>query len=186
MHRQCKLNLDLNLCLINNCQALNLPFNVLSAADPKEKCRTFVDENLHTQKPTHWFKDMQGQMSNSACRRHPYTSTCQACPVLADIGILGSPCHPFSTQRSHRFVEGAVEAHAEFDVAMKFFMSWIKEYEPCVQIFEQVMGFKLPFHRGASETPLSRLPGYDPFSTQILNAQVLNLDCEYVTLSPLV
>ena len=131
----------------------------MSAADPAARCRSFADCNLESQKAMHWFRDIAGQTHGAACLRHPYSSGCNPCPVLADVGILGSPCHPFSRQRSGHWTEGSVEAHAEFDVSMQQCMEWLERFIPAVLVFEQVMGFTMPFHKNTKETPLARLHG---------------------------
>ncbi|CAJ1389670.1 unnamed protein product [Effrenium voratum] len=58
--------------------------------------------------------------------------------------------------RSSRFEEGNVTGHAEYDVANKDFLVWLTTFEPKMQVFEQVMGFDLPFNTASSETPLQR------------------------------
>ena len=140
-------------------QALNIPFNLLSAADPAARCRNFADANMENSKATHWFQDIEKQTQNGACLRHEYASTCLACPVGADFGILGTPCHPYSTQRQGRWREGSVETHKEFDISMAQCMDWVQAFQPAAIIFEQVLGFGMPFHSSTTETPLSRLHG---------------------------
>lgn len=74
----------------------------------------------------------------------------------ADLGICGTPCHPYSTQRAERFKSGSVDSHKEYDVAMEDFFGWFEAFQPRALIFEQVMGLNLPFEAGGQETPLSR------------------------------
>ena len=136
---------------------MNMPFNVLSAADPAARCRVFADANLQAQRATHWFKNLEAQTAGAPCLRHPYSKGCEACPVLADVGILGTPCHPFSLQREGRWKQGSVDAHAEFDVSMCQSLAWMHKFQPAAVIFEQVLGFGKPFHSNTTETPLARL-----------------------------
>ena len=135
---------------------MNIPFNILSAADPKSKCMDMVQANLKRKVPTHWFSTLDMQRMRLQCTRHPYATTCDACPVSPDIGICGTPCHPFSRQRQGRFLQSSVEDHGEFDVSMSQFFSWMERFEPRAQVCEQVLGFDQPFHCGSSETPLQR------------------------------
>ncbi|OLP77235.1 hypothetical protein AK812_SmicGene42724 [Symbiodinium microadriaticum] len=46
--------------------AMNMPFNVLSAADPAARCRVFADANLQAQRATHWFKNLEAQTAGSS------------------------------------------------------------------------------------------------------------------------
>ena len=131
----------------------------MSAADPQDKCRVFVESNMQSHKPTHWFADIEAQVAGAPCARHKYSTGCTASPVTADVGILGSPCHPYSTQRTGRWKSGSVEDHREFQVGMQQFMGWLRRFEPKVQVFEQVLGFNMPFNSQTTETPLTRQPG---------------------------
>ena len=144
--------------LVASClQALNINFNVMSASDPDYKCLQFLQANFPNKLPTHWYRDMKSQCSGQhSCLRHPFARTCDPCPVDPDLGICGTPCHAFSTQRCTRFKPGSVEAHAECDIAFGEFLSWLKRFQPKVQIFEQVTGFSMPFNSQTSETPLQR------------------------------
>ena len=160
-------------------EALNIPFNIMSAADPQDRCRAFVDANMTSSKPTHWFKDILSQVHNKPCMRHPYSTSCKACPESPDIGILGTPCHPYSTQRSNRWAEGSVEKHAEFDVSMKQFLAWLEKFEPKAQIFEQVKGFEKPFHTNTTETPLDRLRGCSSYK-YIYSSTPVNVVCDFL------
>ena len=138
-------------------QAMNIPFNVMSASDPNYKCcRMLSSSNNRTKVPTHWHRDLEAQIAGKACLRHPFASGCDPSPVHVDVGICGTPCHPFSTQRAGRFEPGSVEAHHECDIALGQFIRWLARFQPSVQIFEQVMGFTMPFTKGGSYTPLQR------------------------------
>ena len=116
-----------------------------------------MKHNMPRTRPTHWFHCLEEQQLQRPCSLHPAADNCNPCPVDADIGICGTPCHPFSMQRSARFQPQSVEKHHECDVALKHFLTWMETFEPSVQIFEQVLGFSMPFETGSQETPLSRL-----------------------------
>ena len=70
--------------------------------------------------------------------------------------VSGSPCPPFSTQRPKRFSDGAVKAHAQFDLTMEQVIALYALYEPEKAVLEQVWGFCMPFCSGSDETPKSR------------------------------
>lgn len=133
----------------------------MSAADLNDKCRAFVSANATRNSPTHWFRTLEDQMKGHAgahCTLHQGSTMCNPCPQVPDLGMIGSPCHPFSTQRADRFVAGSVEAHAECKVAMSQMVNWLCRFEPRIAILEQVMGFDMPECKGAgAETsPKSR------------------------------
>ena len=130
----------------------------MSASDPNLKNRDMLACNMPACKPTHWYMYLEDQRMGNPCSLHPSAVSCNPCPVQADIGMCGTPCHPFSTQRSKRFAPDSVQQHAECDIALGQFLEWMETFEPVVQIFEQVVGFSLPFTTGGTETPLSRLP----------------------------
>lgn len=73
-----------------------------------------------------------------------------------DLLFSGSPCDPFSCQRAKRFEDGNVKQHHQFEVTMKQAVDLYGRFEPAKGIFEQVMGFAMPFVKGGSETPKQR------------------------------
>ena len=75
-----------------------------------------------------------------------------------DLLFTGSPCDPFSQQRVKRFSDGNVAAHEQFEVTMSQVIKLYLLHEPKKAVFEQVMGFTMPFVSGGSETPKDR-PG---------------------------
>ena len=76
----------------------------------------------------------------------------------ADLAMTGSPCNPFSIARSKRFHPDSVQEHAKYEVTDKTIDLMIK-YEPKKWVFEQVMGFTMPFHVNTTETPKQKFLG---------------------------
>ena len=141
-------------------KALGLPFTVMSCSDPNMQCRGFVKHNYPELAPTHCLED---QCSHRPCSMHPYAvDGCDACPTgrgTADFAIAGSPCHPFSQQRSQRFSHMSVEKHHEYRTTMSSLLQWANHFEPKSWVMEQVRGFDMPFEKQATETPLKRRGG---------------------------
>lgn len=140
-------------------QALGLKFNIMSAADPNVKCQEFVLENHQRNPPTHWFCTLADQIAGKPCRLHEFASDgCNGSPCTPDLGLIGSPCHPFSTQRNGRFEPGSVQGHEECKVAMTEMLQWLVKFEPRVAFLEQVAGFDMPETKGGpqSSSPKSR------------------------------
>ena len=127
------------------------------------QCRGFVKHNYPELAPTHWFHSLEDQCSHRPCSMHPYAvDGCDACPTgrgTADFAIAGSPCHPFSQQRSQRFSHMSVEKHHEYRTTMSSLLQWANHFEPKSWVMEQVRGFDMPFEKQATETPLKRRGG---------------------------
>ena len=117
-------------------QALGLPFTVMSCSDPNLQCREFVNLNYPDLVPTHWFHSIEDQYQHKPCSLHPYAvEGCDACPTgkgMADFAIAGSPCHPFSQQRSQRFCQKSVEQHGEYVTTMSSLLQWANSARCCV------------------------------------------------------
>ena len=122
----------------------------MSASDCSDKCKSFVFANTAGSCPTHWYQTMEHQTKGgTCCNLHKGSKVCNPCPYTPDLGLVGSPCHPFSTQRANRFVEGSVAAHSECKVAMEEMLEWLRVFEPRLAILEQVLGFDMPESKGA-------------------------------------
>ena len=128
----------------------------MSASDMNTNCYKFVHNNLQRGAPTHWFPTMRDQIRNTNCLVHSGSVCCAGIPETPDVYIAGTPCHPYSTQRTSRFATGSVVNHKEFDVSMGDFVDAMTLAEPTVVVAEQVEGFDMPVQKGAgrSQTPL--------------------------------
>lgn len=74
-----------------------------------------------------------------------------------DIGITGSPCNPFSTQRCKRWAEGNVANHVSFQTTMTHVVDFYKYVQPKLGVTEQVSGFDQPLSATDRRTPLQML-----------------------------
>lgn len=147
------LSYEFKLCNSLSLQALGIPFIVLSASDLKAKCRDFCQANLEGQAPLHWFRSMRDQIEQKACTVHPYATECKACSTRPSLGVIGAPCHPFSTARTTRYQAGSVESHREYAATMLDVVDLLAQNEPPIVISEQVEGFDKPYEKGGSTTP---------------------------------
>ena len=74
------------------------------------------------------------------------------------MGITGSPCNPYSTQRAgKRFSDGSVASHPLHDTTMEHVVTFYKKFEPNVGITEQVRGFDMRYSSSVETTPLQML-----------------------------
>ena len=74
-----------------------------------------------------------------------------------DLLVTGSPCNPFSTQRSKRFKPGDVAKHAASGVTFDSVVAMYQSHEPKVGVTEQVEGFDKPVSAMDRVTPMQRL-----------------------------
>ena len=140
-----------------------MPFTVASASEQNSDYRNFFLAN-HPGKFKHVYSTIQDQLKGRegrACCLHESTNNGSGCDPWAassciDLMVTGSPCDPFSVQRSKRFRHDAVKTHKDFDTTMDSVVSMYRKFEPSVGILEQVKGFIMPFVAGGAETPLDR------------------------------
>lgn len=148
----------------------------MSASDRSDKCKSFVFANTVGSNPTHWYETMEDQTKGrNCCKLHNGSTVCDPCPYTPDLALVGSPCHPFSTQRGNRFVQGSVAAHSECKVAMQEMIEWLHVFEPRIAILEQVLGFDMPESKGSGRecTPKTRW-GYIQNSIVMINIVVVH------------
>ena len=143
--------------VVKSSEALGIPFVILSASDPKTKCLDFATANFEAQSPLHWYKSMGDQVRGKACLKHPTSAGCTACSSEPTLGVVGAPCHPFSTARTSRFEHGSVKAHHEYEATMTDVTSLLETTEPKIVISEQVEGFDKPYIAGGRESPKQEL-----------------------------
>ena len=143
-----------------------MDFKIISASDVNPSFREYVELNFPG-RVAHFFKSIEEQISEQtpclSCQGSMRLELFGCRPkndmrVNSDIDILmtGSPCDPFSLQRSKRWSTGDVKAHMQFDITMKSVVDLYLKWEPIKGIFEQVHGFTLPFEKGGTESPKQR------------------------------
>jgi len=74
------------------------------------------------------------------------------------LGVIGTPCQPFSRQRTKRSAEGSVAGHSKFPTTFKDLLAWLETYEPQCGTCEQVEGFTQAESPSVPESPMDR-PG---------------------------
>lgn len=75
-----------------------------------------------------------------------------------DVGVTGSPCNPFSSQRAKRYQDGDVARHCSYETTMTSVVNFYQKVEPKLGVTEQVAGFDKPFVAGTTKTPLQQFP----------------------------
>ena len=102
-----------------------------------------------------------GQPSQSQCTLHPAGLCSRSLTESDDIalGVTGSPCNPYSTQRNKRFSDGSIAGHSMTDTTMESVVSFYQLYEPHCSITEQVAGFGMRTSHSDATTPLDKRLG---------------------------
>ena len=124
-------------------------------ADPKPASFDIITENFPAS-VTHFFPNLQAQVGADGCKLHPQHGSCAFFKKPPHLGVIGTPCQPFSRQRCKRSAEGSVRAHAKYDTTFVDMIDWLKCFEPMVAIGEQVAGIDIPESVTNPETPLDR------------------------------
>ena len=97
---------------------------------------------------------MADQICGEGCLKH--VGRCgnrQSSPRLA---VFGTPCDPFSKQRSKRWCDGSVKSHGDFATTFQDVYKLLEMEEPLIIIMEQVDGFDMPFSSTDKQTPRER------------------------------
>ena len=138
---------------------------MISASDISSSYREFCKVN-YIGRFRHFYPSLESQVEGKVvcelCQGSMLAEAFGACePEASHSGIVdllftGSPCDPFSQQRSKRFADGSVANHYQFDVTMLQVVKLYSKYEPIKAVFEQVRGFTMPFSAGGTETPKDR------------------------------
>ncbi len=128
-------------------QALGIPFHAVSVSEASAVYRRVIEEN-HQKGIDRIFDDVKDQLSF-----HQHHEGM----VEPDLGITGSPCNPFSTQRAKRWVEGNVANHISFETTMSSVVQFYESLQPKMGITEQVSGFDQPFSATDRRTPKQML-----------------------------
>ena len=141
-----------------------MDYHIISASEVNPKYRSFCEAN-YPGRIAHFFSSIQDQVKGdghqcNTCEVTKNTFGCHPKGEMAEgrevnLMCTGSPCDPFSMQRSKRWSDG-VAVHSQFDLTMGYVIDLYKLYEPRAGVFEQVHGFTLPFDKGGTETPKER------------------------------
>ena len=109
-------------------------------------------------------KHMWGELDTmldrrQACVLHGSAQLCgnPPCPLPDEVhlAVTGSPCNPFSTLRTKRFVDGAA-CHSMYNTTSQSVIQFYTLFEPHVGITEQVKGFDMASSPHDTETPLQK------------------------------
>ena len=106
----------------------------------------------------HLYNSLESMLASDKepCLLHPQRRCCgEPDPGIA-LGVTGSPCNPFSTQRTKRFSDGSISNHAMSVTTMASVLNFYTAWEPHAGITEQVQGFGMRTSSSDPETPLEK------------------------------
>ena len=136
---------------------------MVSCSEKSPEYRKLLRAN-HADALEHLFETAEDQVAEAGpcllCQERG-SGLCRPSATSTGVELLvaGSPCDPFSTQRAHRFRPNAVSTHADYAVTMKTVINLYLQWQPCIGILEQVMGFLKPMSPQDPTTPYDKLPG---------------------------
>jgi len=151
--------------LSNPCplQLLGFPLSHINASDMKSTSHDIVMANFGDA-VQHFYNTLDDQVvQDTGCSVHGNHCMSQSGrdnPGLLHpmLGVIGTPCQPFSRQRTKRSAEGSVAGHSKFPTTFKDLLAWLETYEPQCGTCEQVEGFTQAESPSVPESPMDR-PG---------------------------
>ena len=148
------LTLDSGLSTLNCPEALGIPFVLLGAAEKKPQYQSVIQTNNLNLK--HLWGTLEHMVCQRPCILHPQENSCSVGRDTS-LGVTGSPCNPYSTQRCKRFQDGDVAAHTMHNTTIRDVVSYYQVFQPHAGITEQVKGFGMATSSQDSESPLQKL-----------------------------
>ena len=141
-------------------EALGIPFNIIGAAEKNLQYQEVIRANNPASLKHLWgtVESMLETEGGRCCLHSGETETLGPCivPKGASLGVTGSPCNPYSTQRAKRFAEGDVASHCMHNTTMEHVVSFYSRFEPNAGITEQVKGFNMVTGGADTETPMAK------------------------------
>ncbi|CAE7746671.1 unnamed protein product, partial [Symbiodinium necroappetens] len=125
--------------------ALGIPFIAKGVSETQAASRSLL---LANHEPEHVHCCMRDQIEGRGCLIHPDAKCAlESC----DVCVFGTPCPPFSQFRGKRYHENSVASHDLVSVTMEDARDMLVLGQHKAVIMEQVPGFDMPEHSGASE-----------------------------------
>ena len=139
--------------LASSSKALGIPFVIAGVAEKNLQYQSVIKEN-NISNVKHLWGTLESMVAGESCLLHPGAKCCVHQDVK--LGVTGSPCNPYSTQRSKRFHDGGVVTHEMNDTTFKDVISYYQKFEPHTCVTEQVMGFQMATSTTDPQSPLDK------------------------------
>lgn len=139
-------------------QLLGIPVESISACDLKQISWEVVRRNFPNLK--HFFDSLDGQITSAGCNVHPGLDAVGCIQADSpDLGVIGTPCQPYSRQRVKRHHPNSVREHRGYDATFTDLVLWLQTFEPKAGFAEQVEGFDLPESSASGDktTPMQQI-----------------------------
>ena len=145
-------------------QALRVPYRAVGTSEPNPEFREY--QALNHEGIEHMHLTMEDQHRARPCTLHKHAESCDPCASLPggcpQLAVFGTPCPPFSRQRTKRFAENSVREHQAFAVTFEDTFKWLQKFEPITALMEQVKGFNARESAGSTgPTPYERHAGVE-------------------------
>lgn len=139
-------------------QELEIPFTCVSISEKSAAYQAFIEANF-PDRIEHAYRTMADQICGEGCLKHVGSGRrCgnQGQRQSPRLAVFGTPCDPFSKQRSKRWCDGSVKAHGDFATTFQDVYQLLEAEEPLITIMEQVDGFDMPFSSTDRQSPRER------------------------------
>lgn len=136
-------------------QALGIPFALMAAAEKNPLYQKVISANQGS-KLKHLYDSLGSMVGRGPCVRHPNCHECLPRKLEVSLGVTGSPCNPYSTQRCKRFSDGGVASHSMDSTTMTSVIQFYVTWEPHAAVTEQVRGFGMRTSAQDPEPPLNK------------------------------
>ena len=115
---------------------------------------------------THFFDSLEGQIDGAGCYIHPGLDAVDCNYEMGpELFVLGTPCQPFSKQRTKRHHPNSVVEHPRYDVTFTDTVNWLQHFEPKSGCMENVLGFDCAEDWSAApekDSPMGQFLGLGP------------------------
>ena len=109
----------------------------------------------HGRKIGHLYSSLEDMLDDRPCSLPNHGTSTDSNSIA--LGITGSPCNPYSTQRRKRFSDGNIAQHSMHGTTSQGVVNFYRKFEPRAGVSEQVMGFLMRTSSDDPITPYSRL-----------------------------
>ena len=123
----------------------------MGASDPNAMFREVIKRNVEVE---HLRGTMMEQTLEKECIFHKNCGGCTLEPC--DLCVFGTPCNPFSEQRTKRYRDNSVVTRPLAEVTFRDAKQMVLKGQRKCLIMEQVAGFDKPEQAGETLTPLRR------------------------------
>lgn len=133
---------------------MGIPFTLAGVSEPNPDFQKVLTANFD---PQHLHETIRDQVDGCACTLHPLAEGCSVADPPCDLVCLGTPCPPYSDQRTTRYCAAGVDSHPLASITTEDARDMICLQNHKAIIMEQVSGFDKADQAGKPDsTPMRR------------------------------